>query len=360
MNVDEYAKSVPVSVLIPTFNGGATLAATLISLRDQTFQNFEVVISDDGSVDMTVEIAGMYADERFRIVRNPKDRGYSRNLQNAFLNSCGKSIFLLGQDDILHSRAIEIALSAMSTYNVGAVSRPYFWFSNTPHNVVRVKYPLDELESRVIGIHSNPAELARLFSTVDQLSGLLIARRYIEMSPFHEDIFPCHAYPFAAATLSSGAVCVHTYTVAVRTESSQSRHVSSIYDVSPTKTWINWAKNVFGLFGAVDLGNEVARELIRSQWLGLLQIAVSSSSPRRFVIREFIYVVKARPASIFSLRIHALLVACLVFPKRILARTGDAVKASMVGPLRKSVIDNTFIEHAASIDEAGRKIRMSR
>ena len=50
-----------ISVILPVFNGARTFAETLESVQAQTFQNFEVIIIDDGSTDATAEIARDFA-----------------------------------------------------------------------------------------------------------------------------------------------------------------------------------------------------------------------------------------------------------------------------------------------------------
>jgi glycosyltransferase involved in cell wall biosynthesis len=50
-----------VSVVIPTYNSAATIAETLASVRDQTFKDLEIVLSDDGSCDDTVRVAERFA-----------------------------------------------------------------------------------------------------------------------------------------------------------------------------------------------------------------------------------------------------------------------------------------------------------
>ena len=57
-----------VSVCIPTYNGAAFLEQTLASVAAQTFEEFEVLIVDDGSSDETIAIA-----ERFQLSRQRGD-----------------------------------------------------------------------------------------------------------------------------------------------------------------------------------------------------------------------------------------------------------------------------------------------
>lgn len=60
-----------VSVAVPVFNGGALLEESLACIAGQTMQEFEVILSDNGSTDTTPEICQRYAakDSRFRHLR---------------------------------------------------------------------------------------------------------------------------------------------------------------------------------------------------------------------------------------------------------------------------------------------------
>lgn len=62
-------------------------------------QNDEIIISDDGSTDNTVEIIKKYEDNRIKILNGPKN-GVKKNFENAIRNCTGDIIFLADQDDI--------------------------------------------------------------------------------------------------------------------------------------------------------------------------------------------------------------------------------------------------------------------
>jgi glycosyltransferase involved in cell wall biosynthesis len=66
-----------VSIGVPVFNGERTIAAALEALRVQTFTDFEMIISDNGSTDGTAEICHAFTarDARVRYVRQPCNRG---------------------------------------------------------------------------------------------------------------------------------------------------------------------------------------------------------------------------------------------------------------------------------------------
>ena len=74
-----------ITVLMGIYNCASTLVEALDSLYSQTFQDFKIVLCDDGSTDDTYEVARVYADKRDNIilVRNEKNMGL-----NYTLNRC--------------------------------------------------------------------------------------------------------------------------------------------------------------------------------------------------------------------------------------------------------------------------------
>ncbi len=62
-----------ISVLMPCFNSAETIEEALLSLKNQSFDDFEVLMVDDGSTDATPEILGKWSsrDTRFRVHTRP-------------------------------------------------------------------------------------------------------------------------------------------------------------------------------------------------------------------------------------------------------------------------------------------------
>ena len=59
-----------VTVLMPVYNGQKYLSKAIESILNQTFEYFEFIIIDDGSIDNSVEIVQSYSDKRIKLVRN--------------------------------------------------------------------------------------------------------------------------------------------------------------------------------------------------------------------------------------------------------------------------------------------------
>lgn len=102
-----------VSVVIPTYNRAGFLPDALESLRNQTFQDFEVVLVDDGSTDDTQETVRQYLRanrellKRVRYFRFEKNGGIPRALNKGYELARGTYLCQLSSDDWLQPEKLE-------------------------------------------------------------------------------------------------------------------------------------------------------------------------------------------------------------------------------------------------------------
>jgi glycosyltransferase involved in cell wall biosynthesis len=98
-----------VSIGLPVYNGEQFLGAALDSLLDQTFEDFELVISDNASTDTTEEICRTYAakDRRIRYYRNERNLGVARNFNRVFELSTGQYFKWHCYDDLCAPELVE-------------------------------------------------------------------------------------------------------------------------------------------------------------------------------------------------------------------------------------------------------------
>lgn len=92
-----------VSVCVPVFNGAATIAETLTSLKAQSFEDLEIVIVDNASTDGTPAIVASFLDCNTRLVRNPVTVSMERNVEVAISEARGEFIAVYHADDLYHS-----------------------------------------------------------------------------------------------------------------------------------------------------------------------------------------------------------------------------------------------------------------
>lgn len=87
------------SICLATYNGKKYLRPQLDSILAQLGKNDELIISDDGSTDGTIDIIQSYNDPRIKFFHNQR-HGVANNFENALSHSAGDLIFFADQDDV--------------------------------------------------------------------------------------------------------------------------------------------------------------------------------------------------------------------------------------------------------------------
>ncbi|MET3020017.1 glycosyltransferase family 2 protein [Flavobacterium hydatis] len=94
-----------VSIIIPTYNRVNIISETLNSVLAQTYENWECIVIDDGSIDTTEKLLNEYikGDKRFKFFRRPKEKskGPSSSRNFGIENARGHFILFLDSDDLL-------------------------------------------------------------------------------------------------------------------------------------------------------------------------------------------------------------------------------------------------------------------
>lgn len=96
-----------VTVLLAVYNGERHLGESIDSVFAQTFEDFELVVVDDGSTDATSEILAGYADSRLRVVRNELNVGVTRSLNRGLGYSRGRYVARQDADDVSAPERLE-------------------------------------------------------------------------------------------------------------------------------------------------------------------------------------------------------------------------------------------------------------
>jgi glycosyltransferase involved in cell wall biosynthesis len=104
----------PVSVVLCTYNGAQYIDTQIRSLLSLLTASDEIIVSDDHSLDNTVEIIESIADSRIRIFRNLATLGYSTNFMIAFAHAKNNIVLFSDQDDIHSPASIFSAVNAIS------------------------------------------------------------------------------------------------------------------------------------------------------------------------------------------------------------------------------------------------------
>lgn len=89
-----------VSVIMPVYNGAGLISFSIESMLAQTFEDFELIIVDDGSTDHTVNVLKSYRDPRLRIIPLPVNTGVVGARNTALKAARGVYIAMLDHDDL--------------------------------------------------------------------------------------------------------------------------------------------------------------------------------------------------------------------------------------------------------------------
>lgn len=103
-----------VSIGMPVYNDKKFLSRALDSLLNQSFRDFELIISDDASSDGSEEICKWYAekDSRIRYIRQPKNIGISANMVFLLNEAKAKYFMWAANDDLWDKDFIQLLVTA--------------------------------------------------------------------------------------------------------------------------------------------------------------------------------------------------------------------------------------------------------
>lgn len=103
-----------VSVITPTFNSEKFIADTILSVQNQTFTNWELLIVDDCSTDTTVKIIESFQDKRIKLIRLSQNSGAGVARQTAVEKASGTHIAFLDADDLWLPQKLQKQLDFMT------------------------------------------------------------------------------------------------------------------------------------------------------------------------------------------------------------------------------------------------------
>jgi succinoglycan biosynthesis protein ExoO len=111
-----------VSVIIPAYNAEAYIARALDSVLNQTFENLEVIVVDDGSTDNTVEVVKKINDGRIKLLINSTNLGAGASRNLALSLAKGTWVAVLDSDDWYALDRLEKLLKTAYDYHADMVA----------------------------------------------------------------------------------------------------------------------------------------------------------------------------------------------------------------------------------------------
>lgn len=111
-----------VSICIPTYRAAQFLPATIRSVLEQSYSNFELLIVDDASPDDTASTVAAFDDPRIRFVANASNLGPEGNWNRCLELSRGQYYLLLPQDDLIERDALHEHVAILEADVAGEIA----------------------------------------------------------------------------------------------------------------------------------------------------------------------------------------------------------------------------------------------
>lgn len=113
---DDRTQAPLISVVIPSYNSARYLPETIESVLSQSWQDFEIIIVDDGSTDNTQEVVGAFNSNKIRYMRIENSGGPARPRNVGIHHARGKYISLFDSDDLMAKEKLEAVVGFLERY----------------------------------------------------------------------------------------------------------------------------------------------------------------------------------------------------------------------------------------------------
>ena len=111
-----------VSVIIPSYNHEEFVSVAIQSVLSQTYQDFELIITDDGSTDGTVSKIREFSDPRLKLFVFDKNTGACGAANNCLKEARGEYVAMLSSDDVFFPEKLQKQVNFLDAHpDVGAV-----------------------------------------------------------------------------------------------------------------------------------------------------------------------------------------------------------------------------------------------
>jgi len=121
-----------ISVVVSLYNYRKYIRYCVQSILNQTYNNFELIIVDDCSIDNSYEIAKEYEkkDKRIKVIKLDKNYGYSKAKNEGIVISRGEYIATLDADDMMTKISLEVRLEAALKHKVDFIYADAYFVKN--------------------------------------------------------------------------------------------------------------------------------------------------------------------------------------------------------------------------------------
>ena len=176
-----------ISVILPVYNGGEYLKASVKSVLNQSLSNYEFLVIDDCSTDDSLAFLQNIADARISLFKNETNKGLFYNL-NFLIEKCNSPLIKLwAQDDIMYPQCLQSFVSFHNQY-------PDIGFSYSERDIIdengKIK-PSDKVDNTPTIISTElHAKIAYYTGSIaGNIANVCINKKALDkVGPFNEDM----------------------------------------------------------------------------------------------------------------------------------------------------------------------------
>jgi glycosyltransferase involved in cell wall biosynthesis len=176
-----------VTVILPCYNAEVHLHECIESILVQTYENFELVIIDDGSIDGTVGVVKKYLDKRIVLVNNEINEGVINCLNQGIELAKGKFIARIDADDKMHRERLakQVAfLQDKKNTDVGIVGSHHYIISESGKLITLKQYPVTDEEIKATLFFQNPFSHPSVMIRSNLLKKIRYPKRYKDVEDY--------------------------------------------------------------------------------------------------------------------------------------------------------------------------------
>lgn len=142
-----HTENIPtVSVIIPSYNHEKYVGDCIRSVLNQTYGDFEIVITDDGSSDQTVSVIKEFKDPRIKLFTHAKNEGACIAANNCLTHARGKYIAMLSSDDVWYPHKLETQVNYLDEHpEIGVVFGKVDWIDENSDPITNKLLPFYSL-----------------------------------------------------------------------------------------------------------------------------------------------------------------------------------------------------------------------
>ena len=156
-NMPNIDKKPLISIVLPCYNSQDYIENCINSITEQDWNNYELIIIDDGSSDNTNNIIKKYSNIKLRYVKNNTNKGIVHSLNKGISMAKGEYIARIDSDDLMHKNRLSKQVNYLEEYPEIALVGSWQFIIDKLGKVIGLKqYPVQHEEIKLLLPFENP------------------------------------------------------------------------------------------------------------------------------------------------------------------------------------------------------------